>query len=157
MSRVLFAASTAAGAVLGLLGAEPLWGVAIGALLVFPLATGAALRERGASSPPLIATLLAGLAGGVLIALALRLAVAAPGWLNETQADCGGPSTGTQQAVLWASAVVFAASSLPIGVILAALGRRLAKGDGGVPLAAYPVAVAAAGVALVAAAFVTNC
>ncbi len=113
MSKALYAVSIAAGAVLGTLGSEPLWGVAIAALLLFPVATGAALRERRDDGAPLVPALLAGLAGGVLVALALRLALAAPDWLNETHADCGGASTGTQQAVLWAAAVVFAASSLP--------------------------------------------
>jgi hypothetical protein len=158
----LFLASIAVGAVLALVGSEPYWGVAVAALLTFPLAAAAAVRDRQGAAP-LLPALLAGLAGGVLIALALRLALVAPGWVSETDADCGGPSTGTQQVVLWAGAALLAASSLPIGAILVAVQRRIGRSRGEwaagptAPLSAYPLAVAAAGLALIAASFVTNC
>jgi hypothetical protein len=163
VSRALLAATIAVGAVLALLGTEPLWSVAIAALLTFPVAAALALRGTDGAAAPLLPALLAGLAGGVLIALALRLAFAAPDWLSETNADCGAASTGTQQVVLWGAAVVLAASSLPIGVILVRVRAGLGRGDrgpaagAGSPLSAYPVAVAAAGVALIACLFVTTC
>ena len=112
---------------------------------------------------PLGLALLGALAGGVLIALALRLAIDAPDWRSPTCADSGGTGTGTQQLVLWAAAVIFVVSALPLGATLLALGARLTARAGDAadrlqaPLSAYPVAVAASSLALIAAGFVTNC
>lgn len=163
MRRVLYFAAIAVGVVLALLGEEPLWFVAVAAVLAFPVATGLALQERAGRGAPLGLALLGALAGGVLGALALRLAIAAPDWRSPTCADSGGTSTGTQQLVLWAAAVIFVISALPLGATLAALGARLTARAGDAterlqaPLSAYPVAVAASSLALIGAGFVTTC
>ena len=93
--------------------------------------------------------------------LAIRLAIDAPDWLNPTSADCGGASTGSQQLVLWSGALLFILSALYMAASLVVVGRSLGDGATQVgsrsPLNFFPIAVAASGLALVAASFVTNC
>lgn len=168
MRKASFMAAVILGAVIGLLGSQPLWGAAVAALLLFPIACGIALRgSRTAAEPrrttraPLSAVLATGVTGGLLAILAIRLAIDAPDWLNPTSADCGGASTAVQQLVLWTGALLFALSAVPIAVSLVAVGRGLGATATPVgarsPLNFFPVAVAASGLALIAAAFVTNC
>lgn len=164
MRRATFAAAVVLGLVIALLGSQPLWGAAVAALLLFPIACAAALgprgQGRGRSGAPFLATLLAGVAGGLLATLALRLAFDAPDWVNPTSADCGGPSTAVQQLVVWAGAVIFAASAAPVAVSLATIARGLGARATTVtttPLTFFPLAVAASAVALVGASFITNC
>lgn len=168
MRRISFAAAVIAGIVIGLLGSQPLWGAAVAALLLFPIACGIALRgprrgseARRAPRAPLGAVLIAGVAGGLLTIIAIRLAIDAPDWLNATSADCGGASTSTQRLVLWAGTVIFLISTLPVAATLVELGRGLGaaatRAGSRSPLSFFPVAVAASGLALVAAGFVTNC
>jgi hypothetical protein len=151
--KALYAAAIALGAVLALLGSRPLWLPAIVALLVFPLAGAVVDRrarqghQRGTSTG---AAVLAAVAGGLLTALAIRLAFDAPDWLNGTSADCGGASTSTQHSVLTGA----------VAVNLLAIGRRVGT-DREEPalgsLNLYPAAVAASGLALIAASYVTTC
>ena len=163
--RLLYAAALASGAVLGLLGSQPLWLPGVIALLVFPPAAAIAGRrsrqDPGRRSAQLGAAALVALAGGLLATLAIRLAVDAPGWLSPTAADCGGPSTATQQLVLWSAALIFAGAAVPVAATLLHVGRRLAPGGaapgGTSPLGFYPVAVAASGIALIAAGYATHC
>jgi hypothetical protein len=168
MRRISFAVAVIGGIVIGLLGSQPLWGAAVAALLLFPIACGVALRgprtgSEGHRAPqaPLAAVLIAGVAGGLLTILAIRLAIDAPDWINATSADCGGASTSTQRLVLWTGTVIFLVSALPVAATLVALGRGLGAAGPGAgsrsPLSFFPVAVAASGLALIAAAFVTNC
>ena len=124
MRTLLYVAAIAFGIVLALLGEEPRWFIAVAALLIFPVGTGLALRERGGRAVPLGLTLLGAVAGGVLIALALRLAIDAQDWRSPTCADSGGIGTGTQELVLWAAAVIFVISALPLGATLLALGSE---------------------------------
>jgi len=161
--RPLFALAALAGAILALLGSEPLWLPAIAALLVFPFAASAAVRHARADEgrAPLLPATLTAFAGGLLTALALRLAADAPGWLSATAADCGGPSTGVQQLVLWTATLIFLVAALPVAATTLDIGRRVGHtGPADAPsppLALYPVAVALSGLALVAASFVTTC
>lgn len=184
MRLALFLAASFLGAIIALLGDEPFWLAAVLAVIVFPVA--AALADRGRSgpeerpargpgnrgarprgAPPLVATLLTALAGGLLIVLLLRLAVAAPDWLSKAAVDCGGPSEGFQRLVLFGAAAVFVASTAPVLVTLTRLGARFLEGpreadgvgpgDRPLPLGFYPLAVAASGLALIASSFVTNC
>lgn len=165
MRKPLYATALAVGVILGLLGSQPLWIPAVIAVLVFPVAASVAERRsrpgRGGRGSPLGATTLAALAGGLLATLAIRLAVDAPGWLSASAADCGGPSTSTQQLVLWASALTFAAAALPVAITLFSIARRLGTGYSGLvidpPLSLYPVAVSASGLALIACSYVTAC
>lgn len=162
MRMALFALAAVAGVVLALLGSEPLWLPAVVALLIFPVAANAAAGGSPPEHPTtLLPAALAALAGGLLTALALRLAVDAPGWLSATAADCGAPSTGTQQLVLWTSSLIFFLAAFPVAVATLRIGARLRPGDHTEdeppPLSLYPVAVALAGLALVAAGFVTTC
>jgi hypothetical protein len=168
MRRISFAAAVACGIVIGLLGSKPLWGAAVAALLLFPVACGVALRSprteregRPASRAPLGAVLVAGVAGGLLTILAIRLAIDAPDWINATSADCGGASTSTQRLVLWTGTMLFLLSTLPVVAALVALGRGLGAAGPSVasraPLSFFPIAVAASGLALIAASYVTNC
>lgn len=160
MRLALFAIAAAAGIAVALAGSEPLWLPAVAALLIFPLAANAAAGQAEAAAALLPAALTA-LTGGLLTALALRLALAAPGWLSATAADCGAPSTGTQQLVLWTASLVFLLAAFPIAVMTLRIAARLRPGDragtAAPPLALYPVAVALAGLALIAAGFVTTC
>lgn len=164
MPLAIFAAAVVAGGIVAVLGSEPIWAAAVVAVAVFPLAASVADRRSRSvrrQQTPLLPAALAGLAGGFLVVLLLRLALAAPGWLSELSADCGGSSEGSQQLVLWGSALVFLVAAVPVAITLLELLRRLREGrseDGSpVPLGLYPLAVAAAGVALIAAGFVTNC
>lgn len=165
MRMALYATAAVAGIVIALLGDEPLWIPAVLALIVFPIAANVADREsrpgRRLRSAPLLPAALTALSGGLLTALALRLAVHAPGWLSTTAADCGGPSTGVQQLVLWASALIFFLAAFPVAVTVLNVGRRLPAGDHDEleppPLMLYPVAVALSGLALVASGYVTTC
>jgi hypothetical protein len=161
MRRALFAIATGIGVYLALRGERPSWVIAVAALLIFPLAVGAAGRAGGAEGrAPLPAALVVGLSGGMLAALGLRLAVLAPDWLNEGAVDCGGASTGAQQVVLWSGAVIFAVSALPVAASLYATWRLLGGGGGTrptAPLNLYPLAVGASSLALVGASFVTGC
>lgn len=158
MRMAPFALAVAVGVVLALLGSEPLWLPAVAALLIFPVAANAA---GGGSRPALLPALLTALTGALLSALALRLALAAPGWLSATAADCGAPSTGTQQLVLWTASVVFILAAFPVAVATLRIAARLRPADhteaAPPPLSLYPVAVALAGLALIAAGFVTTC
>ncbi len=160
MRLALFAIAAAAGIAVALAGSEPLWLPAVAALLIFPLAANAAAGQAEEAAALLPAALTA-LTGGLLTALALRLALAAPGWLSATAADCGAPSTGTQQLVLWTASLVFLLAAFPIAVMTLRIAARLRPGDragtAAPPLALYPVAVALAGLALIAAGFVTTC
>lgn len=162
MRMAPFALAAAVGVVLALLGSEPLWLPAVAALLIFPVAANAAAARLRSSQPAaLLPATLTALTGGLLTALALRLALAAPGWLSATAADCGAPSTGTQQLVLWTSSVVFFLAAFPVAVATLRIGGGLRAGDHAEaeppPLSLYPVAVALAGLALIAAGFVTTC
>ncbi len=159
MRIALFALAAAVGVALALLGSEPLWLPAVAALLVFPVAANAAAgRSRRRRPAPLLPAALTALAGGLLTALALRLALDAPGWLSATAADCGAPSTGTQQLVLWSASVVFFLAAFPIALTTLRVGTSLRPGaHTDAELSLYPIAVALAGLALIAAAFVTTC
>lgn len=165
MRKPVYAIATLTGVVVALLGSEPLWIPAVVALLVFPIAAAIADRRSQpgprARSAPLGASTLTAFAGGLLAALAIRLAVDAPGWLSATAADCGGASTATQQLVLWGAALTFAVAAAPVAVTLFSIGQRLRSEPSGPvvspPLTFYPLGVAAAGFALVAAGYVTNC
>ncbi len=162
MRTALYAAAAALGAVLALLGSRPSWILAILALLAFPLAAAAALRRRRegepGSLPPLLAT---AVAGGLLTALAIRLAVEADDWFNAGAVDCGGVSEGAQQSILALAAVLFIAAAGAMAVNLLAVLRRSGPQEVGEgpprSLSLYPVAVAAAGLALVGASFATSC
>lgn len=165
MRLLLYALAAALGIVVALLGSEPLWLPVIAALLIFPFAAAIADREsrpgKRVRSAPLVPAALTALSGGFLAALAIRLAADAPGWISATSADCGGASTGTQQLVLWSSALIFVIAAIPVTATLFSIGRRLQAGDHAEaespPLAFYPVAVALSGLALIAASYVTTC
>jgi hypothetical protein len=158
----LYLLACLAGAILGLLGDEPLVGLALAAVLLFPLGVALAMGgERGERPLPLGGALLAGVAGALLVVFLIRLAVAAPDWVDPLSADCGGPSTGAQQLATWFATIAFALSALPVAATLAAIGGRLRRSG---PLAAlplslgfYPVAVAVSGIALIVASWATSC
>jgi hypothetical protein len=162
MRPALFALAAALGAGLALLGSRPSWILALAALVVFPLAASVALRRRraghAAALPPLLAS---GLAGGLLTALAVRLAVEADDWFNAGAVDCGGVSALTQDRVLALIAVLFlaAAAAMALNLLAVLRGSAPAETAGERPLALnlYPVAVAVAGAGLVGASFVTSC
>lgn len=158
MLTALYALAVALGAVLALLGEEPLWFLAVAALLVFPIAAGAA--STGRPSPP--AALAAALSGGLLVSLLIRLATLAPGWENATSADCGAASVSDQALVLSIAAVVFALAALPviaglIGIAVRTSGRGPSERPSRAPLYLYPLAVAASGLALIGASTATTC
>lgn len=179
----LYLLACAAGLALALLGDEPLLGIALAAVLLYPLGLAIAMApERGerpdlarsdgpaevaigepsaSGSTPLGGAALAWLAGTLLVVLLIRLAVAAPGWVDPLAADCGGPSTAAQQLATWFAAVAFVLAAIPVAVAITALGARLARSR---PLAAlpltlapYPFAVALAGIALIVASWATTC
>lgn len=163
---LLFAGAAVLGIVIGLLGSQPLWLPAVVALLVFPVAVAIADRESSSAgsererSAPLLPATLTALAGGLLTALAMRLAFLAPGWLSATSADCGGASTGVQQLVLWTAALIFFLAAFTVAATTLSVGRRLRPTDeisSTPPLALYPIAVSLSGLALVAAGYVTTC
>ena len=165
MRVALYALLALAGAVIALLGEEPLWLPAVVALLVFPIAAMVSDREsrpgRRLRTAPVLPAALTALSGGLLTALALRLAVDAPGWFSSTAAACGAVSTEIQQLVLWFATFVFIVAAVPVAVTTLTIGRRLRPGDhaeaDSPPIALYPVAVAVSGMALIAASYVTNC
>lgn len=165
MRLLLYLLACATGLALALLGDEPLLGLALAAVLLYPLglsfAIGGERDERPDRQPPLGSALLAGLAGTLLVVFLIRLAVAAPGWVDPLSADCGGPSTGAQQLATWLATLAFLLAALPEAVTLAALGGRL-RGTGHaarmpISLSAYPIAVAVAGIALIVASWATSC
>jgi len=153
-----------AGLVLAFLGDEPLLGLAVAALIAYPVGTGLIIRAdstgREPARPALGAALLAGAAGALLIAFLLRLAFDAPSWVDPTSADCGGPSVGAQEVAVWISAVIFIVAALPEAVTVTAIGRRLRGASGPsfpVSLSLFPAAVASSGLALIVVSFVTDC
>ncbi len=166
MRIALYVLACLAGAVLGLLGDEPGVVLALFAVLLFPvavilLATGDGGDRSRPGAPPLGPALLAGVAGTLLVVFLIRLAAAAPDWVDPLSADCGGPSTGAQQLATWFATIAFALSALPVAESLVAIGGRLHRRG---PLAAlplslsfYPVAVAVSGIALIVASWATSC
>jgi disulfide bond formation protein DsbB len=159
-----YVAACLTGFVLALLGDEPLLGLLIVAVVLYPIGTGLIIRAdsttRGPVRPSLGPALLAGAAGTLLIAFLLRLAFDAPSWVDPTSADCGGPSVGAQEVAVWIAAAVFVVAALPEAVTVTAIGRRLrdSKGpDFPVSLSLFPIAVAFSGLALIVVSFVTSC
>lgn len=161
MRTALYAIAAALGAGLALLGSEPLWVLAIAALIAFPIAAAAAVgRRRGGGWGSLPALLGAAVAGGLLTALAIRLAIDAPDWLNPGAADCGGASEATQDSILGIATALFLAAGAAMALNLVAVLRRSGPGeDAGGPasLTLYPGAVAISGLGLVGASFATSC
>jgi len=162
----IYALACLAGIVLGLLGDEPNIVLALFAVLLFPvgvtfLTAGDGDDRREPRSSPLGPAVLAGVTGALLVVFLIRLAVAAPDWVDPLSADCGGPSTGAQQLATWFATFAFVLAAVPEAVTLAGLGGRL----GGsrtlsqvpVTLGLYPVAVALAGIALIVASWATSC
>jgi small-conductance mechanosensitive channel len=162
MRIALYLLACFVGLVLALLGEEPLIALALAAVILYPLGVSFVMGgERDQSRPvPLGASLLAGAAGAFLAVFLIRLAVAAPDWVDPLSADCGGPSTGAQQLVTWFATVAFLLSSLPVLVTLAAIAGRLRTGPlASLPLSLglYPFAVALSGIALILASWATSC
>lgn len=164
MRAAAYVAAAAAGAIVATLGEEPLWLAAVVALIVFPLAAAAADREsrpeRRRRRTPLLPALAAALSGGLLVALLIRLALAAPGWVGESTVGCGGPYSGSERLLLFAAALAFAAATLPVAITLlrlAPFGPARTEDSPPVPLRYYPLAVAASGLALIVASYATNC
>lgn len=172
MRLVLYLLACVAGLALALLGDEPVLALALAAVLLYPLGVALAaggIAGLGASTDgapprrttPLGGALLAGLAGAFLVVFLIRLAVAAPGWVDPLSADCGGPSTGAQQLATWFATLVFVLAAVPEAVNVASIGGRLGASRtlAGVPvsLSLYPIAVAMAGIALIVASWATNC
>jgi hypothetical protein len=160
----LYIAACVVGLVLALLGADPLIGVLVVAIVLYPLATGVIIRAdsraRDRSAPALLPALLAGLTGTLLVFILIRLAIAAPDWVDPLSADCEGPSTGTQQIATWFAAVVFVLSAIPEAVTVVAVGRRLRSTSTlelPVSLGFFPIAVAFSGLALIIVSFATTC
>ncbi|MCB0876234.1 MAG: hypothetical protein KDB46_08570 [Solirubrobacterales bacterium] len=155
----------AAGLILALLGSEPSVVLALVAVILFPL--GVALVASGAGddrrpgSAALGPALLVGAAGSFLVVFLVRLAVAAPDWVDPLSADCGGPSTGAQQLATWFATIAFLLSTLPVLFTLAAVAGRVRRTGvlASMPLSLglYPVAVALSGVALILASWATSC
>ncbi|MFN8113493.1 MAG: hypothetical protein U0R51_09875 [Solirubrobacterales bacterium] len=166
MLFALYLLACLAGAVLGLLGDEPSVVLALLAVLLFPvgvmfLASGDEDERRGPRPPSLPPALLAAVAGSILVVFLIRLAVAAPGWVDPFSADCGGPSTGAQQLATWFATIAFILSAVPVAATLAAIGGRLRPGGrlALLPVSPgfYPVVVALSGIALVVASWATSC
>ena len=162
MRTALYATAIGAGALIAQLGDEPIWILAVVALLAFPLAAAAALPgEPGQRHPSLVPALAAGLAGGFLVGILIRLAVLAPDWVNAATINCGGAAEDDQRLVLWGAALLLALAVLPVVAMLLGLGARITGrgpqiGSRG-PLAMYPLGVAAAGLALIASSVITSC
>jgi hypothetical protein len=154
-----FLLAAVVGTVLALLGDDPPVVIALAAVILFPL--GVALAVPDDRSPSLAPALLGAAAGAFLVVFLLRLAIAAPDWVDPLSADCGGPSTGAQQLATWFAAVAFVLAAIPVAVTVTALAGRLAGSRplAGVPLtlAPYPFAVALAGLALIVASWATSC
>lgn len=148
------------GLVLAMLGDEPPVLIAVAAVGLFPL--GVALAATSDEERPALGPALLGIAAGsFLVAFLIRLAVAAPGWVDPLSADCGGPSTGAQQLVTWLATLSFVLAAIPVAVAVAALAARLtaSRSLAGLPLtlSPYPFAVALAGIALIVASWATTC
>ena len=161
----LYLLACLAGLALALLGDEPLLGFALAGVILYPLGISLMARRardaRGSGTTPIGGALLAGAAGTLLVAFLVRLAVAAPGWVDPLAADCGGPSTGAQQLATWFATLAFVLAALPEAATVAAIGGRLG-GSGPlsrlpVSLSLYPIAVAVAGIALIIASWATSC
>ncbi len=165
MRVALYLLACLAGLVLGLLGDEPGIVLALIAVILYPVGvtflTAGGDDRRPPRSSPLGPALLAGAAGTLLIVFLIRLAVAAPGWVDPLSADCGGPSTGAQQLATWFATVAFLVSALPEAVTVAAIGGRLRRTGPLVTLPLsltfYPVAVALSGIAIIVASWATSC
>jgi hypothetical protein len=160
----LYVVACMAGLVLALLGDEPLLGLLIAAIILYPLGTGLIIRadtdSRGPRMPSLGPAITAGLAGTLLVVFLVRLAVDAPSWVDPTSADCGGPSTSVQSAAVWLAAAVFILAAIPEAITVTAIGRRLRNATGPsfpVSLSFFPIAVAFSGLALIVVSFVTTC
>ena len=134
MRSILYVAACIAGLVLALLGDEPLIAILLAAMILYPLATGIIIRadssSRGPRTPTIGPALAAGLAGTLLVAFLIRLAVDAPDWVDPTSADCGGPSTAIQQLAVWFAAIVFVLAAIPEAITVTAIGRRLRSSSG---------------------------
>jgi hypothetical protein len=161
---LLYLIACAAGLVLGLLGDEPLIGLALAAVIVYPIAVSFLIggeRDTHPRNPGLLPACVAGAAGTLLVVFLIRLAFAAPDWVDPLSADCGGPSTGTQQLATWFATIAFVFAALPEAVNLAAIAGRLrgrgALGSLPISLGTYPFAVALAGIALIVAGYATSC
>ena len=165
MRLALYLLACLAGVALALLGDEPPIGLALAAVILYPLgASFVAAGERDDRPAPPVrlgAALLAGAAGMLLVVFLVRLAVAAPDWVDPLSADCGGPSTGAQQLATWFATIAFLFAAVPEAVTLAGLGGRLsgsrALSQLPVTLGLYPAAVALAGIALIIASWATSC
>ncbi|KAA0267935.1 MAG: hypothetical protein EDQ89_11475 [Acidobacteria bacterium] len=160
MHTISFLLAALLGFALAALGEEPPVVIALAAVILFPLAV--ALATGGGEGRPATGPALLGVvAGAFLVAFLVRLAIAAPGWVDPLSADCGGPSTGTQQLVTWFATLSFVLAAIPIAVAVAAIGARLAgsRALAGLPLtlSPYPFAVALAGIALIVASWATSC
>ncbi len=133
MRLIAYIAACLVGLLLALIGDDPPIGILVIAIVLYPLATATIIRadssSRAPRTPSLLPALLAGLTGTLLIVILIRLAVAAPDWVDPLSADCGGPSTGAQQLATWFAAVVFVLSAIPEAVTVAAVGRRLRPSD----------------------------
>ncbi len=164
MRILLFLIACVAGLVLGLLGDEPLVGLALAGVIVYPVAVSFLIggeRDTRPREPGLLPACIAGVAGTLLVIFLIRLAFAAPGWVDPLSADCGGPSDGLQQLATWFAAIAFVFAAVPEAVTLAAIAGRL-RGRGAlanlpITLGVYPFAVALAGIALVVASYATSC
>lgn len=164
MRWFVYVVACIAGIALAFVGDEPLLGLAVAALIAYPIGTGMIIRAdsttRTPVRPTLGAALLAGIAGALLVAFLIRLAFDAPSWVDPTSADCGGPSVGAQEVAVWISAAIFLVAALPEAITVTAIGRRLRDAGGPsfpVSLSFFPVAVAVSGLALIVVSFVTNC
>ena len=166
MRLALYLLACLAGVALALLGDEPPIGLALAAVILYPLgASFVAAGERDDRPAPPVrlgAAVLAGAAGMLLVVFLVRLAIAAPDWVDPLSADCGGPSTGAQQLATWFATIAFLFAAVPEAVTLAGLGggrlrgaRTLAQLP--VTLGLYPAAVALAGIALIIASWATSC
>ncbi|HET6830950.1 MAG TPA: hypothetical protein VFH44_06315 [Solirubrobacterales bacterium] len=163
MRLALLLLSGLLGAVLAALGDEPPIALALAAVILYPLgvALAAGGGEEDRPSSAFGPALLAVLAGVFLIAFLIRLAIAAPGWVDPLSADCGGPSTGAQQLATWFATLAFLLAAIPEVVTLTALVGRIRGSDPAsrlpVSLGFYPAAVALAGIALIVASWATSC
>jgi len=160
MRTASFLLAALLGLVLAALGDEPPVVIALVAVILFPLGVALA-AARGEERPATGPALLGAATGAFLVAFLIRLAIAAPGWVDPLSADCGGPSTGAQQLVTWFATLSFVLAAIPIAVTVAAIGARLAGARtlAGLPLtlSLYPFAIALAGIALIVASWATSC
>lgn len=164
MRWLLYVVACLAGLVLALIGGDPLIGLLIAAIVVYPIATGLIIRAdsgpRGPERPSLLPAVAAGLAGTLIVVFLIRLAIDAPSWTDPMSADCGGASSGVQSIAVWLAAVVFILAAVPEAITVAAIGRRLRNARGPsfpVSLSFFPIAVAFTGLVLILVSFATNC